>query len=110
LAEQSRSAERSAGWQNKAAQNEVIACWGVPDPAAIGGTEADRLAAFRKAFDALERRIRRFAALPLEQLDRVAIMDEVSAIDCSPPPPPPSDHCSCRGAKDVAVWIGKRYG
>jgi protein-tyrosine-phosphatase/N-acetylglutamate synthase-like GNAT family acetyltransferase len=44
--------------------------WGIPDPAAVEGTPAEKMAAFRRAFDELERRIRRFVALPIETLDR----------------------------------------
>jgi arsenate reductase len=38
--------------------------WGLPDPAAVGGSEAERLDAFRKVRDELRRRIRSFFAQP----------------------------------------------
>ena len=37
--------------------------WGLPDPAAVGGNEADRLCAFRLVRDELRRRIADFFAL-----------------------------------------------
>ena len=58
----------------------VTSHWGIPDPAAVGGTEADRMLAFREAFRMLERRIRLFLALPLASLDRMALKREVDAI------------------------------
>jgi arsenate reductase len=38
--------------------------WGLPDPAAVNGSEAERLDAFRKVRDELRRRIRDFLAQP----------------------------------------------
>lgn len=53
--------------------NPVTAHWGVPDPAAIDGTEADRCRAFREAYVVLQNRVKLFAALPIEKLGRMAI-------------------------------------
>ncbi len=58
----------------------VTAHWGVPDPAAVEGSEARRMLAFREAFAVLERRIRLFTSLPLDALDSVAIKRDVAAI------------------------------
>lgn len=58
----------------------VTAHWGVPDPAAAGGSEAERMLAFREAFSALERRIKIFASLPLRKLDRMTLRSRVEAI------------------------------
>ena len=58
----------------------VTAHWGIPDPAAADGSEADRMLAFRDAFRMLERRIKLFLALPLTSLDRMALQREVDAI------------------------------
>ncbi len=58
----------------------VTAHWGVEDPAAFVGTEEARLRAFRLALVALDRRIRLFAALPIESLNRVSLQREVEAI------------------------------
>lgn len=43
--------------------------WGIPDPAAVTGSDAARRRAFREAYQALEARIGRFVALPIESLD-----------------------------------------
>lgn len=42
----------------------ATAHWGVPDPAAAGGTEEEKRRAFRRAFDTLRGRIERLAATP----------------------------------------------
>jgi arsenate reductase (thioredoxin) len=60
--------------------NPVTAHWGVPDPAAVEGTEADKNRAFRYAFQALETRIKLFTSLRLEALDRVALKRKVDEI------------------------------
>ena len=58
----------------------VTAHWGVPDPAAVEGTEAERLGAFRAAASALRRRIELLGALPLEKLDRQSLLAELKGI------------------------------
>jgi arsenate reductase (thioredoxin) len=58
----------------------VTAHWGVPDPAAVEGTEAERRRAFRDAYLALEHRIKIFVALPIDKLDRLAIKHRVDEI------------------------------
>jgi arsenate reductase len=50
----------------------ITAHWGVPDPAAIEGSEPERRNAFRNALRALETRIKLFADLPIEKLDGLA--------------------------------------
>ncbi len=60
--------------------NPVTAHWGVPDPAAASGTEAERRRAFREAYLMLENRIKLFVALPLDKLDRMAIKRRVDQI------------------------------
>ena len=60
--------------------NPVTAHWGVPDPAAAEGTEAELRRAFRDAYVALENRIKLFVALPIEKLDRMAIKRNVDEI------------------------------
>ena len=60
----------------------MSAHWGIPDPAAATGTEAERMKAFRQAFNTLKRRIELFASLPLASLDRMSLkrrMDEIGA-------------------------------
>jgi arsenate reductase (thioredoxin) len=58
----------------------VTAHWGVPDPAAAQGTEAEQRRAFRDAYVALENRIKLFVALPIDKLDRLAIQRSVDEI------------------------------
>jgi arsenate reductase len=58
----------------------VTAHWGVPDPAAVEGSELVRHQAFRDAFKVLEKRIKIFASLRMEALDRLALGREVARI------------------------------
>jgi arsenate reductase len=58
----------------------MTAHWGVPDPAAVEGSDDDRRRAFREAAAALRRRIELFVSLPLEKLDRMAIQREIAGI------------------------------
>jgi arsenate reductase len=60
--------------------NPVTAHWGVPDPAAVEGTEDERRRAFLDAYLALENRIKVFAALPIDKLDRMALKRSVDEI------------------------------
>ena len=60
--------------------NPVTAHWGVPDPAAVEGTEEHRRQAFRDAYLQLETRIKLFAALPIDKLDRMTVKREVDRI------------------------------
>jgi arsenate reductase (thioredoxin) len=58
----------------------VTAHWGVPDPAAVHGSEADIERAFRDAFFLLDRRISLFLSLPFEALDKLALKREFDRI------------------------------
>jgi len=60
--------------------NPVTAHWGVPDPAAVWGSEAERHRAFREAYAVIENRIKLFIALPIEKLGRMAIKRDVDDI------------------------------
>jgi protein-tyrosine-phosphatase len=60
--------------------NPVTAHWGVPDPAALQGTDAEQRRAFREAYVVLENHIKLFVALPIEKLDRLAIQRGVDEI------------------------------
>jgi arsenate reductase len=51
----------------------IVAHWGVPDPALATGTDAEIFQEFRKAANALQRRIELFCALPFEKLDRLRL-------------------------------------
>jgi len=50
----------------------ITAHWGIPDPAAVDGTNAQKRVAFRDAYRRLDARIKLFVSLPLEKLDRMA--------------------------------------
>ena len=60
--------------------NPVTAHWGVPDPAAVEGPEAEKIRAFRYAYQALETRIKLFTSLRLEALDRLALERRVEEL------------------------------
>jgi arsenate reductase len=60
--------------------NPVTAHWGVTDPAAVHGPEAEQRKAFREAYLLLESRIKLFVTLPIEKLDRMAIKRNVDDI------------------------------
>src|ERR1700694_5740130 len=49
----------------------MTAHWGIADPAAAEGTDAEKAFAFRKAFRSLETRIKLFLSLPLASIDRM---------------------------------------
>jgi arsenate reductase len=62
----------------------VTAHWGIPDPAAVEGSDSERRLAFQQAYGALEARIKRFLALPLEALDPPTLkarMKEIGAAE-----------------------------
>ncbi|HVZ17541.1 MAG TPA: arsenate reductase ArsC [Terriglobales bacterium] len=58
----------------------MTAHWGIPDPAAVRGTDEQIQKAFRDAYVALDRRIGLFLALPLQSLDKLAIERAVRKI------------------------------
>ncbi|NBQ79883.1 MAG: arsenate reductase ArsC [Betaproteobacteria bacterium] len=58
----------------------MSAHWGVADPAAIEGTEAQKEKVFWDAGMILRRRIELMLALPLEALDSLTIQREIEAI------------------------------
>ena len=58
----------------------LTAHWGVPDPAAVHGSEAEVDRAFRDVFLILDRRVSLFLSLPLARLDSLAIKRELDNI------------------------------
>ena len=58
----------------------MTAHWGVPDPAAVEGTQEEVERAFHHAFVILDRRISVFLSLPLATLDAVALQREINSI------------------------------
>ena len=63
----------------------MTAHWGIPDPAAVEGSEIERRAAFRRAYAALENRIKLFLNLPLASLDGMSLQRHLDAIGRKPP-------------------------
>jgi arsenate reductase (thioredoxin) len=51
----------------------TTAHWGIEDPAAVGGTEIEKLAAFTTAFRYLKNRIGAFVNLPLRGIDKLSL-------------------------------------
>jgi protein-tyrosine-phosphatase len=58
----------------------MTAHWGVEDPAAVEGSDADKWMAFRKALRELENRIKIFTSLPIRSLDRIRLKEQLDAI------------------------------
>jgi protein-tyrosine-phosphatase len=58
----------------------MTAHWGVPDPAAVEGTEAVKRAAFAETMKLMTNRISVFVNLPLESLDRLTLQKRVRDI------------------------------
>ena len=58
----------------------MTAHWGVPDPAAVEGSETERWLAFRQTFKELENRIKVFTSLPIRSLDRLKLQERLDAI------------------------------
>jgi arsenate reductase len=58
----------------------ITAHWGLPDPAAAEGTEAQRMLAFRETFRQLERRIQLFVALRHKEMSRLEAERKVAEI------------------------------
>ena len=58
----------------------MTAHWGMPDPAAVDGTEAEKAQAFRETLRMLSNRIRVFTALPFRKLDHLTLKTHVDDI------------------------------
>jgi arsenate reductase (thioredoxin) len=62
----------------------MTAHWGIADPAAVEGSDADKALAFRKALKELETRIKTFTALPIAFLDQMTLREKLRAIGQQP--------------------------
>src|SRR3982074_431873 len=62
----------------------ITAHWGVPDPAAVEGSETQKRTAFRNALWALESRIRSFTSLPIASLDHMTLKERLDALGNTP--------------------------
>ena len=58
----------------------MTAHWGMPDPAAVEGTDLYKTNAFQETFRGLERRIQMFIALPIASLDRLSLTNKIRDI------------------------------
>jgi arsenate reductase len=58
----------------------MTAHWGIPDPAAVQGSEEQIAHTFRDAFMVLDRRISLLLCLPLTSLNQLAIKKEIDQI------------------------------
>ena len=58
----------------------VTAHWGLPDPAAVTGSEAEIAAAFADAYRMLNNRITIFVNLPMASLDKLTLQKKLDAI------------------------------
>jgi protein-tyrosine-phosphatase len=66
----------------------MTAHWGIPDPAAVAGSDAAIDHAFFTAYDQLQRRISLFTSLRLESLDRIALQKRIEEIGRTRDEPP----------------------
>jgi protein-tyrosine-phosphatase len=62
----------------------MSAHWGVPDPAAVEGSDEDKRTAFRSALSVLSTRINLLMNLPVEKLDRLVIKKKLDEIGTKP--------------------------
>jgi arsenate reductase (thioredoxin) len=58
----------------------MTAHWGVPDPAAVEGSDEEKRRAFRGALATLSARINLFINLPVDKLDRLALTKRLQEI------------------------------
>lgn len=68
--------EDCAAWAGPA----FSAHWGLPDPVAVTGNDTEKTVAFAQTYDALRRRIETFAALRVDQLDRLTLQTELDTL------------------------------
>src|ERR1700744_1833712 len=77
--------DNAAGELGRICQGKpMTAHWGIADPAAAEGTEADKAFAFRKALKELETRIKLFIQLPIASLDQMTLREKLRAIGRKP--------------------------
>ncbi len=62
----------------------MTAHWGIPDPAAVEGTDVDKSLAFRHAFKSMETRIKLFLSLPIASIDKMRLQERMDAIGRTP--------------------------
>lgn len=62
----------------------MSAHWGLPDPAAVEGSDAVIAVAFNDAYRMLTNRISAFTALPLLEIDKMSLQKQLETIGKSP--------------------------
>ncbi len=62
----------------------MTAHWGLPDPAAVEGSEAERHLAFADTMRMLHNRLGLFVSLPIESLDKLTLQNRLRAIGRPP--------------------------
>ena len=62
----------------------MTAHWGIPDPAAVEGSEPEKHVAFADAYRMLNNRIGIFVSLPLASLDKLALQKRLDSIGATP--------------------------
>jgi protein-tyrosine-phosphatase len=58
----------------------MTAHWGLPDPAAVQGSDVERRLVFRQAFASLEQHIRSFLRVTFDPDDRMSLQKQLDAI------------------------------
>ena len=58
----------------------MTAHWGVPDPAAVTGSDAEIAAAFAETYRLMNNRISAFVNLPLASIDRLSLTNRLKEI------------------------------
>lgn len=58
----------------------MTAHWGVPDPAAVEGSDVEKRKAFRHVWLTLEARIKLFASLPIAKLEQIKLKEHIDEI------------------------------
>jgi hypothetical protein len=58
----------------------MTAHWGIPDPAAVEGSDEDKRKAFFQAYAQILRRVSIFTSLPMEKLDRLTLQRRLEDI------------------------------
>ena len=62
----------------------MTAHWGLPDPAAVAGTDFEKSLAFAQAFHSMETRIKLFLSLPIATIDRMRLKERMDEIGKTP--------------------------
>ena len=63
----------------------MTAHWGVPDPAAVEGTDAEKHLAFADTYRMMNNRISIFTSLPMNTLDKLALQRRLNEIGSNLP-------------------------